>query len=120
LSAAPDERVLTGGNMWGLFRILGEWASMGWPLPREEPKRSQSRICRGRVMTSEENNEREAAKFWIATLAAANLLEFCNTVDRLLQQCTDEVISPTEALWQLRIARIRMQESNMALSALAI
>lgn len=107
--------------MWRFFyRTLSEVAPSGESPSREKPKQAQSRCCRDRMISPGENSEREAAKFWIATLAAANLVEFCRCVDRLLQQSADEVISPTEALGQLRIARIRMQESNMALSDLAI
>ena len=65
-------------------------------------------------------SERQAARFWIATLTATNFFEYRERIDRLLQEYADQTLSPAEALEQLRLARARLQECDRSLWALAV
>ena len=62
--------------------------------------------------------EREAAGFLESYLTMANTAEFLDGVDRILDEYERDLLSMTEALWQIRRLRQSMTSSNANLREL--
>lgn len=62
--------------------------------------------------------EREAAGFLASYLTMANTAEFLDGVDRILDEYEHDLLSMTEALWQVRRLRQSMTSSNANLREL--
>jgi hypothetical protein len=62
--------------------------------------------------------EREAASILAASLALANTAEFLDGIDRVFQEFDRNVLTTTEALWQIRRLRAAMVTSNAKLRQL--
>lgn len=63
--------------------------------------------------------EEQAAGFLASYLTMANTAEFLNGIDRILDECDEERLSATEALWQIRKLRQSMTSSNIKLRSLS-
>jgi hypothetical protein len=63
--------------------------------------------------------EREAARLLASCLTLANMAEFLAGVDRILEEHDRDLLSVTEALWQIRRLREQMTLSNAKLQELS-
>jgi hypothetical protein len=66
-----------------------------------------------------DRSEREAAGFLASYLAMVNTAEFLDGIDRILEEHDRDLLSVTEALWQIRKLRESMTSSNARLRELS-
>jgi len=66
-----------------------------------------------------DRSEREAAGFLATYLTMVNRAEFLDGIDRILEEYERDLLSVTEALWQIRKLRELMESSNKRLRELS-
>jgi hypothetical protein len=66
-----------------------------------------------------DRSEREAARFLASYLTMVNTAEFLDRIDKILEEYERDLLSVTEALWQIRKLRESMTSSNARLRELS-